>query len=139
MIFNCELCQSDFSVLLGRIIMRLSKMCFLRTYLDKMIIQQRLMFFSKFSFKIFLLMFFPFSWNVFPNILKIYELPKINYSIPKYCQTLVWRIIITRPILCHNFISLLNYNPINFIENVPLGAKNSFGTNFQKILSRILF
>ena len=33
-------------------------------------------------------MFFPLYSKVFTNILKIYELPKINNTIPKYCQTL---------------------------------------------------
>ena len=30
---------------------------------------------------------------------------------------------------------LLIYTPINFIENVPLGAKDSFGSKLKKILS----
>ena len=62
--------------------------------LDKMIIQQRLMFCSKFSFTILLLMLFPLCSKVFINNLKIYELLKINISIAKYCQTLVVTIII---------------------------------------------
>ena len=53
MTFNCELCQNEFSVLSGRIIMKLSKICFLCTYVDKMIIQQILMFCSKFNFTIY--------------------------------------------------------------------------------------
>ena len=59
-----------------------------------MIIQRRLMFCSKFSFTIFLLMFFPLFSKFFTNILKIYELPKINDAILKSCQTLVLTIII---------------------------------------------
>ena len=51
-----------------------------------------LMFRSKFSFTIFL--FFPLFSKVSTNILKIYELPKINNTIPKYYQTLVLTIII---------------------------------------------
>ena len=39
-------------------------------------------------------MFFPFFSKVFADILKIYELPKIENTIPKYCQTLVLTIII---------------------------------------------
>ena len=39
-------------------------------------------------------MLFPLYSKVFTNILKIYELPKINNTIPKYCQTLVLTIII---------------------------------------------
>ena len=61
---------------------------------DKMIIQQRLMFCSKFSFTIILLRLFPLCSKVFINNLKIYELLKINISIAKYCQTLVLTIII---------------------------------------------
>ena len=38
-------------------------------------------------------MFFPLFPEVFTNILKIYELRKINNTIPKYCQTLVLTII----------------------------------------------
>ena len=95
MTFSCELCQSEFSVFSGRIIMRLSKICFFCTYAGKMIIQQRLMFCSKLSFTIFLLIFFPLCSKVFINTLKIYELPKINNTIPKYCQTHILTIIIS--------------------------------------------
>ena len=101
MTFNCELYQSVLN-LLGRIIMKLSKICFLCTYVDKMIIQQRLMFCSKLSFTIFLLIFFPLCSKVF-NILNIYELPKIINTIPKYCQTIVLTIIIYQA----NFMSQL--------------------------------
>ena len=48
------------------------------TYLDQMIIQLRFMFWSKFSFKIFLLIFFPLFSKVFNNILKIDELLKMD-------------------------------------------------------------
>ena len=41
--------------------------------------------------------------------------------------------------LCHNFIWLLNYIPISFIENVLLGAKDSFCTKLKKVLGRIFF
>ena len=44
-----------------------------------------LMFCTNFSFAIFSLMFFPLCLKVFSDILKIYELPKINNKIPKYC------------------------------------------------------
>ena len=77
-------------------------------------------------------MFFPLFSKVFTNILKIYELPKINNTIPKYCQTLVLTIIIYQA----NSMSQLHLDseitPINFIENVPSGAKDSFGTKFKK-------
>ena len=130
MTFNCELCQSEFSVLPGRIIMKLSKICFLCSY-----IQQRLMFCSKFSFTIFLLMFFPLCSKVFTNILKIYELPKINNTIPKYCQTLLLTIIIYQA----NSMSQLHLASelYPFIGNGPLGAKNSFGTKLKEILGTI--
>ena len=134
MTFNCELYQSVLN-LLGRIIMKLSKICFLCTYVDKMIIQQRLMFCSKFSFTIFLLMFFPLCSKVFTNILKIYELPKINNTIPKYCQTLLLTIIIYQA----NSMSQLHLASelYPFIGNGPLGAKNSFGTKLKEILGTI--
>ena len=43
------------------------------------------------------------------------------------------------PILCPNFIWLVNYTAINFIENVPLGAEDFLGTKLKKILRRIFF
>ena len=104
----------------------LSKICFLCTYVDQMIIQQRLVFCFKFKFTIFLLMFLPLFLKVITNILKIYELPKI-YKILKKLFT----ISSPRSILCHNFIWVLN-----FIENLHLGAKDSFGTKLKKILFR---
>ena len=66
---------------------------------------------------------------VLTNILKIYELPKIINMVPKYCQTLVLTIIIYQA----NSMSQLQlaselYTPINFIENVLMGEKDSFGT-----------
>ena len=64
---------------------------------------------------------FPLFSKVFTNNLNIYELPKIYDEISKYCQTLVLTIIISQTISSPNFIWLLNYTPINFIENVPLG------------------
>ena len=67
----------------------LSKVCFLSTYVDQMIIQKRLLFCLKFSFTIFLLMFFPIFSNVFTNILKIYELPKIYNKILKKLLTII--------------------------------------------------
>ena len=87
MTLNCELCQSDFSDLSGRLIIKLSKIGFLCTYVDQMIIQLRLMFCSKFSFRIFLLMLFPLFSKFFTCILKIYELPKMDNSkiLPNTC------------------------------------------------------
>ena len=94
MTLNCELCQSEFPVLSGRMIIKLWNTCFIYTYVDQMIIQQRLMFCSKLIFTIFLLMFFPLFSKVFTKILDIYELPKINNMILKYCQTLALIIIL---------------------------------------------
>ena len=74
-------------------------------------------------------MLFPLCSKVFTNILKIYEPPKINNTIPKYCQTLDLTIIIYQA----NSMSQLQlaselYTPINYIENVLMGEKDSFGT-----------
>ena len=139
MIFNCEPCQSEFSVLSGWIITKLSKICFLCTNLVKMNIQQRLMFCSKFSLIIFLLMFFPLFLKVFTNILKSYELPKINNMIPEYCQTLV--LALTIIIYQANSMSQLYLasKRYPFIENMPLGSKVSFDTKLTKILGRTVF
>ena len=41
MTLNCVLCQSEFSVSPGSLIIKLSKMCFLCTYVDQMIKLQR--------------------------------------------------------------------------------------------------
>ena len=49
---------------------------------------------SNFSFKIFLVIFFPLFSEIFTDILKIYELPKIYNKIPKYWETLVSTTII---------------------------------------------
>ena len=67
----------------------LSKVCFLCIYVDQMIIQKRLLFCFKFSFTIFLLMFFPIFSNLFTDILKIYELPKIYNKILKKLLTII--------------------------------------------------
>ena len=131
MAFNCELCQSEFSVLSGRIIIKLSKICFLCTYVYQMIIQQKLMFCFKFSFTIFLPMFFSFFSNVFTNILKIYELLKINNTIPKYCQTFVLTKIIYQFYVTTSS-GFWTIHPINFTENMFLRAKDSFHTKLKK-------
>ena len=136
MTFKWELCQSEFSVLSSRFIKNL----FPLHIVDKIIIQQRLMFCFKFSFTIFLLIFFPLCSKFFINILKIYDLPKINNTIPKYCQTHVLTIIIYQA----NSMSQLQLvsselYPINFTENVALGEKDSFGPKLKKVLGRIFF
>ena len=67
----------------------LSKISFLCTYIDQMIIQYRLLFCFKFSFTIFLLMFFSLFSNVFTNILKIDELPRVYNKILKKLFTII--------------------------------------------------
>ena len=67
----------------------LSKISFLCTYIDQMIIQYRLLFYFKFSFTIFLLMFFSLFSNVFTNILKIDELPRVYNKILKKLFTII--------------------------------------------------
>ena len=54
MTLNCELFQSEFSDLSGKLIIELSKMCFLCTYVDQMMMQLRLVSCFKFSFTTFL-------------------------------------------------------------------------------------
>ena len=127
MTLNCELRQKEFPVIHGRILIKLSKIC---AYVDQLIIQQRLMLGSKFRFTVFLLMFFPLFPKIFTNTLKIYEPPKTNNTLSKYCQTLVLTIIIYQA----NSMSQLhlsselypyvgyNYTP-HFIKNVPLGER----------------
>ena len=53
MTLNCELCQSDFSVLSSRLIIKLTKICFLCTYINQMIIEQGLMCCFEFIYAIF--------------------------------------------------------------------------------------
>ena len=89
------------------------------------------MFYFEFSFTIFLLMFLPLFSKVISNILKIYELSKI-YKILKKKEKSQYSS--NRSILCHDFTWLLN-----FIENVHLGAKDSFSTKLKKILVKIFF
>ena len=133
MTFNYKLCQSKFLVLSSRIIMKLSKICFLCTYIDKTIIQQRLLFCSKFSFTIFLVIFFPLCSKVFADILKIYELPKIDNTIPKYCQTHVWTIInyqansMSQLHLASVFIPLLT-----LLKTCPCGQRIFLALNLKK-------
>ena len=79
MTLNCELFQSQFSVLSGRLIKNIFALdiCRPNYYTVKVIVL------LQFQFYIFLLMFFPIFSNVFSNILKIYELPKIYKKILK--------------------------------------------------------
>ena len=91
MTLNRELSQSQFSVLSSRLIIKLSKICFLCTYVEQMIIQKKFNVLLHIQFcNIFTNVFF----IIFTDILKIYELIKIYNKIPKYCQKLFLTIII---------------------------------------------
>ena len=69
MTLNCELYQSESLILSGRLFIKLSKICFLYTYVHQMIIQQGFnVFCSNFSFTMFSLMVFPLFPNVFTGI-----------------------------------------------------------------------
>ena len=76
-----KLCKSGFSVLFDRLITKFLKTYFLCTFDDQMKILYRFCF--KHSFTKFSLVFFPLFSNVFTNICKIYELPKIYNKKPK--------------------------------------------------------
>ena len=75
---NCELCQSWFSVLSVRLIIKLLKICFLFTYVGQMIIQQRFNVLVQLQFYNVFCNVIPLFWKVFTDILKIYELPKVH-------------------------------------------------------------
>ena len=94
MTYKCELCQSEFSVLSGRFIIKLSKTCFLCIYVDQVIIQQRFNVLLQIQFYNIFTNVLSIISKVFTNTLKTDELPKIYSKIPKYCQTLVLTIII---------------------------------------------
>ena len=81
---NCELCQSWFSVLSVRLIIKLLKICFLFTYVDQMVIQQRFNVLLQLQFYNVFYNVLPLFWKVFTDILEIYELPKVYNKIPKY-------------------------------------------------------
>ena len=131
MTFNCELRESQFSVLSGRFTIKLSKICFLCTYLDQIIIQQKLMFCFKFSFTMFLLMFFPLFSKVFTDIsTKIYELPKIcNKILKKLFTIIIYKV---------NSISQLHLAS-EFYWKCTLGIKTLFWHWIEKILGRKFF
>ena len=72
MTLNCELFQSEFSVLSGRLIKNVSSaLCRPNDYTIEIIVLLQIQ------------MFFPLFSNVFTNILKIYELAKIYSKILK--------------------------------------------------------
>ena len=75
---NCELCQSWFSVLSVRLIIKLLKICFLFTYVGQMIIQQRFNVLVQLQFYNVFYNVIRLFWKVFTDILKIYELPKVH-------------------------------------------------------------
>ena len=89
MTLNCEVSQSEFSVLSAKLIIKLSKICFLCTYVDQMITQQRFNVLAQPKFKIFSI-FYPLFSKDSNDILKIYELPIIYDKIPKYYPKGLW-------------------------------------------------
>ena len=94
MTIKCELCKSGSSILSDRLIIKLSKIYSLCTYVDQMNRKQKFDVLLQRQFTIFSLMFFSLFSKFFTNILKIYDLPKKNYKIPKYSQTLDLTIMI---------------------------------------------
>ena len=82
---NCELCQSEFSVLSGRLIKNTFPLyiCRPNDYTIEIIVLLQIQIYN------ILLMFFPLFSNVFTNILKIYELPKIYNKILKKLFTII--------------------------------------------------
>ena len=84
MTLDCQLFQNEFSVVSGRLIKNIFPLHICRPN-----IQQILLFCFKFSFTIFLLMLFPLFSNVFPNILKVYEVTKIYNKILEKLFTII--------------------------------------------------
>ena len=83
----CELCRSRFSDLSGSVITKLKKICFLSTYIDKMITQQRFNVLCQPEIYNIFTNALSIFWKVLTEILKIYELPKIYNKIilPNIC------------------------------------------------------
>ena len=127
MTLNCELCESEFSVLSAKLIPKLSKICFHCTCIwTKGLYSRDLMFWANFIFTIFSLVFVPLFSKDFTDILRIYELRKIYNKMPKYCKKLVLTIITYEA--SSSFIWGLNYIPVNIIENIPKWIKDTFAT-----------
>ena len=85
MIFSCELFLNEFSVLSGRLIRNIFPLhiCRPNDYTIEIIVLLQIQIYN------ILLMFFPLFSNVFTNILKIYELPKIYNKILKKLFTII--------------------------------------------------
>ena len=85
MTLNCELFQSEFSVLSGRLIKNMFPLhiCRPNDYTIEIIFLVQIQIYN------ILLMFFPLFSNVFTNILKIYELPKIYNKVLKKLLTII--------------------------------------------------
>ena len=83
----CELCQSRFSNLSGSVITKWTKICFLSTYIDKMITQQIFNVLCQLEIYNIFTNAVSIFWKVFTEILKISELPKIYNKIilPNIC------------------------------------------------------
>ena len=85
MTLNCELFQSELSVLSGRLIKNMFPLhiCRPKGYTIDIIVLLQIQIYN------ILLMFFPLFFNVFTNILKIYELPKIYNKTLKKLFTII--------------------------------------------------
>ena len=114
-----QLFQSEFSVLPGRLIRNMFPLhiCRSNDYTIEISVLLQIQFCN------ILLMFFPLFLKVFTNILKIYELPKIqNEVLKKLFIIIIYQI---------NSLSRLHL-PSELIENVQLEVKDSFGTKLKK-------
>ena len=93
MTLNCELCQNEFSVSSGRLVIKFPKIYYLCTYVDQGIIQQRFNFLLQLQFYNISTNVLSIIFKLFPDILTIYEPRKKYNKVPKYCQTLALIII----------------------------------------------
>ena len=84
MTLNCELCQNEFSVSSGRLVIKFPKIRYLCTYVDQVIIQQRFKFLLRLQFYNISTNVLSIIFKLFPDILTIYEPPKIYNKVPKY-------------------------------------------------------
>ena len=85
MTLNCELFQSEFSVLSGRLMKNMLPLHIRRPndYTIEIIVLLQI------KIRNTLLMFFPLFSNFFTNILKIYELPRIYNKVLKKLFTII--------------------------------------------------
>ena len=121
MTLNCELFQSEFSVLSGRLIKNMFPLHICRPNDYTIEISVLLQFYNiynftilQFSFTIFLLTFLPLFSKLITNILKIYERPK-TYKILKK-----WFTIIIYQVNSMSQVHLASEFYWMYIENVPI-------------------